>query len=338
MKRVTVTSEYVEADIRPPNLLSEFRRLSIENAQTYFSGRSKMVEVPNPATGGLDSEFAFEKDGFRYNLAHDCGSLFVSPRPTRDALEDYYRTSEASAYQVEHYTKETAEARRYHLLRSLAIWMGRLFDEYGTCKAPSYVDIGTASPAIFDEIAELDLFHDLYSLNPLPGLEGEFEERGVKIIHEPIVDVGVVSAFQQIEKQFSPLELVKSAGDMLAVGGLFFMTTRTCSGFDLQVLWDKTPYIFVPEHLNLLSVEGLRALIDRAGLDTVEFSTPGQLDLELVQHAAGDDPSIELPRFVRYLIEERNEDAHADFREFLQKHRLSSHVRLSAARRRGEAV
>jgi hypothetical protein len=338
MKHVVVTSELQEAEIRPPTLLSEFKRLSVRDAQKFFGDVTKLVEVANPSTGSRDSRLAFEKDGFRYHLAHDCGSLFVSPRPTQAALAEYYRRSEASAYRVQHYARETAEARRLHLLRSHANWMGRLFDEHGTTASRAYVDVGTNSPAIFEEVARLGLFDRLYSFNPLPGLEEECALRGVEILREPLRNAGVVTAFQQMENQFSPLELVKTASDMLDVGGMFFLTTRTISGFDLQVLWDKTPYIFVPEHLNLLSIEGLNRLLERGGLDTVELSTPGQLDVELVMHAARNDPSIELPRFIRYLLNERDRHAHRDFQEFLQKHRLSSHVRVAASRREGVAT
>lgn len=335
MKHVVVTQEMHEADIRPPTLLSEFKRISVQDAQQFFGDPAKLVEVDSPSTGTGGSTYAFDKDGFRYMQSLDCGSLYVSPRPTKDALADYYRNSNASAYRVQHYAKETAEARRRHLLRSHANWMGRLYDEHGNPDARSYVDIGTNSPAIFEEVRRLGLFDKLYSLNPLPGLEPECAAQGVEVIHEPIRDAGAVTAFQQLENQFSPLDLVKTACDMLAVGGLFFMTTRTISGFDLQMLWDKTPYIFVPEHLNLLSIEGMTQLIARAGLHTVELSTPGQLDLELVQHAARSDASIQLPRFIQYLLDERDDLAHADFQEFLQKHRLSSHVRVAAARREG---
>jgi hypothetical protein len=335
MKHVVVTSEFHEAEIRPPTLLSEFKRLSVKDAREFFGDASKLVEAANPATGANDSEYAFERDGFRYNLAHDCGSLFVSPRPAKPALADYYRRSAASAYRVEHYAKETAEARRRHLLRSHANWMGRLFDEHGTTRSRTLVDIGTNSPAIFDEVERIGLFDKVYSLDPLPGLENECKKRHVEIIHEPIRNAGAVTAFQQLESQFSPIEFVKTACDMLDVGGMFFMTTRTVSGFDLQVLWDKTPYIFVPEHLNLMSVEGIKRLLERGGLNTVELSTPGRLDVELVARAAAGDASIELPRFVRYLLEERDQRAHGDFQEFLQKHRLSSHVRVAAARHEG---
>ncbi len=335
MKRVVISTELHEADIRPPQLLSEFKRLSVEDAKRFFGDASKLVEVENPSTGKGSSQFVFEKDGFRYHQSETCGSVFVSPRPTREALVDYYQNSQASKFRVEHYSKETEEARRHHLLRTHTNWMGQLYDETGNPDARSFVDIGTNNPGIFDEVKSLGIFETYYSLNPLPGIEEECEKRGATVIHEPIHEVGAVTAFQQLENQFSPLEYTKVACDMLAINGLFFFTTRTISGFDLQMLWDKTPYVFVPEHLNLLSIDGLSRLITHVGMDLVELSTPGQLDVELTRHAIKQDPTIELPPFIRYLLEERDELAHADFQAYLQKHRLSSHVRVAAARREG---
>jgi len=69
----------------------------------------------------------------------------------------------------------------------------------------------------------------------------------------------------------------------------------------------------------------------------LELSTPGQLDVELVQHALQADPSISVPGFVRYLLHERDALAHADFQAFLQKHRLSSHVRVAAKKPKAAA-
>lgn len=335
MKRVVVTTDLHEADIRPAELLSEFKRLSVRDASTFFGDPSNLVDVQNPATGDGASHFAFERDGFSYNLSEDCGSLFVSPRPTKEALAEYYAGSAASAYRVQHYSRDTAAARRIHLTRLNALWMSQLIDEAGNPDARTYVDIGTNSLAIFDEVIDLGLFDKLYTLDPLPGLEDECKDRGVEILQEPIENAGVVTAFHQLENQFSPLKLAERGRDMLATDGLFFFTTRTSSGFDIQMLWDKTPYIFVPEHLNLLSIEGIHRLVERGGLDLVELSTPGQLDVELTQHAVRSDPTIQLPAFIQYLFDHRDSLARADFQEFLQKHRLSSYVRVAAARREG---
>lgn len=329
MKRVVVDTGLHEADIRPTSLMSEFKRLSLIDASNYFSDPAKLVDVPCP---GCDSDHkiaAFRKDAFLYNECPACHSLFVSPRPSREALDEYYQESKASRYRVEKFEKETTNARRVHLLRSHANWLGQIVDEVGNKDASGYADIGSHSTALFEEIKALDLFEILYAVNPPPSLEAACTAQGVKVTQGSLTGLAAASAFTQLESQFCPLDLLVSGRDMLADGGILFLTTRTVTGFDLQVLWDKTPYIFVPEHLNLLSIDGITRLVERSGLDMIELSTPGQLDLELVLHAQQQDPSIKLPSFVALLLEQRDETAHADFRDFLQKHRLSSHLRFA---------
>ena len=45
MKRVVVTSKLHEEDIRPPQLLSEFKRLSVEDAGRFFGDAGALVAV-----------------------------------------------------------------------------------------------------------------------------------------------------------------------------------------------------------------------------------------------------------------------------------------------------
>lgn len=329
MKRVVVSTGLTAAEIRPPALMTEFKRLSIADAAEFFGDPEKLVEVNCPACDAGGREAVFRKQEFLYNQCHQCGSLYVSPRPSAEALSRYYRESRASRFRVEHFSRDTAKARRYHLLNAHATWMGQLFDEAGNPKAKSYGDYETHSPQIFDEIDHLKLFDALHSIDPLLQPEGAMAE---KVTVGPVEGLGALSAFEKLEHQFSPFEFVNDLRERLAMGALLFLTTRTISGFDLQVLWDKTPYIFVPEHLNLLSIEGLDTLLGRSGLELVELSTPGQLDVQFVLHALEQDPSIKAPAFIDYLLRKRDRLAHEDFQDFLQKHRLSSHVRVAAKR------
>jgi len=327
MKRVVVSTGLVAAEIRPPALMTEFKRLSIADAAEYFGDPEKLVDVVCPACDASGRDAVFRKQEFLYNQCHQCGSLYVSPRPAADALGRYYRESRASRFRVEHFSRDTAKARRYHLLSSHASWMGQLFDEAGNPEAKAYGDYETHSPEIFDEIRAQGLFSPLHAIEPLLAPEGD-----TPVAVGPVSGLGALSAFEKLEHQFSPYAFVQTLRESIAPGGLLFLTTRTISGFDLQVLWDKTPYIFVPEHLNLLSIEGLSTLLSRSGLEVVEMSTPGQLDVQFVLHALEQDPSIKAPAFIDYLLRKRDRLAHEDFQEYLQKHRLSSHVRVAAKR------
>lgn len=328
MKRVVVSSGLREADIRPPALLSEFKRLSVQDALEFFGDPGRLVEIPCPACNAERAKVVFKKNEFFYRCCEVCGSVFVSPRPTDAALKEYYARSRASKFRIEHYSRDTAKARRYHLLVSHANWMGQIFEEAGNPDARSYADMNSCSPEIFDEINGLNVFEPLLSVDPLLNPEGVCDAAVQVVSREHLAGMGAISAFEKIEHQFSPEIYLREMRDALADGGLFFFTTRTISGFDLQILWGRTPYIFVPEHLNLLSIEGIGMLVERCGYELIELSTPGQLDLELVRHAAMNDPSIKLPPFIKYLLEHRDQEAHWDLQEYLQKHRLSSHVRV----------
>ncbi len=328
MKRVVVSSGLREADIRPPALLSEFKRLSVQDALEFFGDPAQLVEINCPACDSRNSKVVFRKNEFFYRCCVACGSVFVSPRPTEAALANYYANSRASRFRVQHYSRDTAKARRYHLLTSHAEWMGQIYDEVGNPEARGYADLNTCSPEIFDEIGAQHIFQPLLTVDPLLDPSGVCETTVEVVRGDALAGMGAISAFEKVEHQFSPAAYLQSVGGALADGGLFFFTTRTISGFDLQILWGRTPYIFVPEHLNLLSVEGIALLVERCGFELIELSTPGQLDLELVRHAARNDPSIKLPPFITYLLENRDQEAHWDLQEYLQKHRLSSHVRV----------
>lgn len=337
MKHVVVSSGLHESDIRPASLMSEFKKLSVEEARAFFADASLLVEVPCPACGHTENAKVFEKEGFAYNKCPSCKSVFVSPRPSAEALAEYYRDSKAIHFRVEQLARDTADARRTHLLRSHANWLGRLVDERGNADARSCTDVGTQLPVLFEEFKRLGIFEKLYSLSPLPTIDAEIESLGAVVLDEAPTGLGAVTAFEQLEHMFSPLAFFEEVRGMLADRGVFFFTTRTITGFDLQMLWDKAPYIFVPEHLNLLSIDGITELIARSGLELVELSTPGQLDLELTLHAAHQDPTIELPPFIRYLLKHGSREVHEDFQAFLQKARLSSHLRVAASNRKEQA-
>ena len=110
--------------------------------------------------------------------------------------------------------------------------------------------------------------------------------------------------------------------------GLVLGTATLISGFDLQVLWDRSETIYPPERLNLLSVEGLTMLFERHGFEMLEFSTPGAFDVEIVQRAIQAEPARSWPRFIRYLLEQRDEEARGALQRYLQEFRLSSFGRF----------
>jgi hypothetical protein len=220
-----------------------------------------------------------------------------------------------------------------HIVASRVDWVAQVLDRHSS-DGSNFADTGTMYPLLFNEMRRLGRFDLMFAIDPPPTVRDQFGAEDIVVGWPTPETVSALTAFEQFEHQSAPFAFLKQLRNLLAERGVLFLTARTVSGFDLQILWDRTPYIFVPDHLNLLSVEGIEMLLERAGFDALELSTPGQLDVELVMDAVRSDPSIEIPRFLRHMLAKRSDDTLADLQAFLQKHRLSSHVRV-AARRQG---
>jgi SAM-dependent methyltransferase len=245
-----------------------------------------------------------------------------------DAVSRFYATTEAGRLRTK-YFQAAGQERLNHVVRSRVDWVAN----YVAGARPDNVrllDVGTLYPSFLAELRNQGVAGACDSLDPPEGLETDARAAGAQVGTPPtIASVDVVTAFEQLEHQSDPGAFLRRLKGVLKPGGWLFATTRSISGLDLQVLWDKAPYIFVPEHLNLLSVEGLTTLFEAAGFAIVELSTPGQLDVELIERSA-QDFDIPLPRMLRYLFRHRGDECRADLQELLQRHRLSSHVRIAA--------
>ncbi len=317
-RRVVVVDDLRAADIRPPGLFREYLRRSSEDARRFFDP-SELVRVVCPGCATDRPEPAFEKDGFAYVLCADCGTLYASPRPTAADLARYYRDAPAARFWREEVLPITAPARRERIFRPRAQWVGDLAITSGLGGELACLDLATGyGRLLLDPIEELGIFARVASADATT----------------PAASAHVVTAFEALERAFDPLAVFDAAARALVPDGLLAFTTLTISGLDLQVLWERARNIFPPDHVNLISIEGLERLATRAGFTIQELSTPGHLDLELLADELPNDPAI--PRFLRYLFTRRDAAARRELQELLQKHRLSSHVRGVLRKRGGD--
>ena len=58
----------------------------------------------------------------------------------------------------------------------------------------------------------------------------------------------------------------------------------------------------------------------------IDVSTPGTLDVDIVRNIVQADPGVEVPAFVRMLVN-ADEETRQSFQTFLVTQRMSSHVR-----------
>jgi len=326
-----------EHEIRPRELFDSFLEVARRDIDVYFAKSAEFVAVRCPACDSDQGRPSFVKHGMQYAECADCGSLFMSPRPTREMIDRYYRESESSRFWAQRFFPETAEPRRRFIFRPRAEVLNELLSRLDLPRPLIVADIGSGFGIFLEELRKLGAFEEVVGIEPSTDLACASRDRGFRIFEHPVeslnasdLQASVLTSFEVIEHLHSPFDFLHSARRLLAPGGILMFTTLTCSGWDIRLLWERSKSVSPPHHINLLSTEGLERLVGRSGLELVEIATPGKLDVDIVGNMLEEDPGTPLDRFSAYLLRHRGAEVRTDLQGLLQRHCLSSHVRVVA--------
>jgi hypothetical protein len=337
MRSAIVAQFLAEQEAHPGATYSKLRELAMSSARQFLGNSETMTLIDCPACGATNAEDAFVRSGYHFLECLTCGTLYISPRPTAEAFNWYlfesplaeFRTSYVHPPETNEYTIELI-ANRTDWIASLSRWTGLnrsapivLFQERyrqlvenvaGAVNAPTYA----AMPVWRMESDEPEeAFSVVSDLNDLQGLNAQLIVAFDCLEHLPDVD-----------------DFFNASYNALARSGLLAVTTRAGSGFDIQSLWDRLDTIFPLEHMNLMTADGMRLLVDRHGFETVEMSTPGQLDVQVVARILNAQEEWRREdRLLRQLVLQADETARMELQQYLQRHLLSSHMRVVARKR-----
>jgi SAM-dependent methyltransferase len=106
--------------------------------------------------------------------------------------------------------------------------------------------------------------------------EGELHEAAYPAQH-----FDIVTAAELLEHVFDPRALVLEVARILRPGGLFWTTTPHARGLSARVLGLNWRCIWPPEHLQLFSIGGLKALLRGAGFRDIHVDTTGGNPVEI---------------------------------------------------------
>lgn len=334
IKYVVVDEPLSEAEVHPPESYRRLVELSVAAAAQLETRPAEGC----PACGESAAEAAFSRHGFEYTRCRLCATLYADPRPDATGLAWYLHESDAARYRRRDDYRAPLERHAREVAHLRADWVQEILRAHG-CREGAVVDFQTRSSAFLEALV-VQRLAPVLAVDPLLELSDRLRENGVgrrgALADLAEASCRIVTAFDVLEHVAEPRALAAEAYRALAPGGLLTLTARSASGLDIQVLWGDCPTLFPADHLNLLTVEGIRALLEGAGFEILEISTPGQLDVELVERTLAENPAIDVPRFLRYLFEHRGRDTKARLQQFLQQHLLSSHLRV-IARKRGQA-
>ena len=334
MKTIVQHGDLREFELKPSTLLNTYLQLAQSDVNEYFIDGAVLSDCNCPACLSGEKDSAFVKFGLRYWECVNCKTLYVSPRPNESSIDEYYKSSKARKFWNKQLSIATEAIRRDKVFKPRVQWIIETVEEY-LPSAQRFSSINDIHGPFLEELIESNYFKEVTIINQRVDVdETSYEKKGVRFIKKPVESVSsgnsadAVALFEVIDQTSDVDSLFKALQRLLIPGGLCFLTAISVSGFDLQVLWERSNSIFPPDRINVLSIEGLGILFERHGFECIELSTPGLLDVEIVANAYKEDPSIKLPRFVKYLLDKRDVDAHQLFQEFLQMNRLSSFARI----------
>jgi len=317
-----------ECDIRPDGLFQTFLDLCAKDAENFFSDCSR-TDIPCPGCGHASAAEELVRWGFPFAVCLDCGSLYQTPRPEMQSFFDFYQQGESARYWSTVFLPAVQEQRRKYLFQPKVQELNSL------CAADGYtpqtvVDVGAGFGLFLEEWRKFHPDGRTIALEPHPDMAQVCREKGLEVV-EAFAETAaglhgeadLVTSFEVLEHTYDSLDFCLSIRKLLRPGGRALFTTLTSTGFDIQVLWERSKSISPPQHLNLLSIQGLTSLMQRAGFRDISIFTPGKLDVDIVANAIREKDLPPSQRFVKEIL--KTEESRVAFQKYLQEQNLSSH-------------
>lgn len=329
-----------EADIRPKALFDEYLRLSAADVARFFPDPDEFEVRPCPACAEPGANAAFTKTRFEYVRCASCDTLYARRIPPPTAFAAFYRDSPSTKYWAETFFPAVAEVRRGLIFRPRA---ERVFELTARAnQTPTWLDIGSGVGLMLEEARALRPGLVGRAVEPSASMAATCRAKGFETFEgfsqEAARDANwrgsadIVTSFEVLEHLDDVVGFLASARDLAKPGGLIIMSGLCGDGFDIRVLGARSNSVSPPHHITFLSERGARRAVERAGLEIIEFLTPGKLDVDIVRNAALADPGVLADSFLKDLILGPRDEARAAFQTFLAANRLSSHMWFLAQR------
>ena len=335
MKTIVSMQDLRELEIKPSDLLGEYRRLLENEVRELWKSKLKVRMDRCPACGGSAPAKAFEKWGVAYSKCPGCDSIFAASRPDEEALAGFYDRSAAVEFWREKVLHATESARLEKLLVPRCEWILDGLSEYFPGAVTALDHTPFSAPLLKLLADQLPSLESCISAHPLS--RGSAHSKVISSVGalyaKPAPKVDFITAFDAFDRAADPKKFVSAIAGCLNPGGVAFLTATSASGLEIQILGAHSPSILPPDRLNLFSIEGLESVFHEAEWEICEISTPGMLDVGVIQrHLTNEKPSGSLA-FFDYMIRSRGPECLEAFQEFLQANRLSSFARLIVRRK-----
>ncbi len=304
------------AELRDAGLFRQEKQIA---QQFVLEHPSERQSISCPICGSIKTKYIFERWDVNYRLCDDCKSIFVAVDDS--ILQEYLGLKSMKNLRVSSKYQQQASERRTDIWMDFVSWAEyRVFRYLGRNRGLRVIDFGNRY------VKSVELFRS-------SKMTAEYELRDsiLPIETASVNEADLVLYLNQLQHEADPIESLLQIGKCLSEDGLLILNTRLGSGFDILTLKGGTEDIFPYEHIMLPSAKGLKLILDKAGYELLEITTPGTRDLDVVMK--NKERIEEANFFIKYLIDTADCTTIADFQQFLQKSGLSSFAQVIAKKK-----
>lgn len=237
-----------------------------------------MRSIPSCEVCRKPARFWAAISGYDHLRCEACGHLFVSPRPTQEALDAFYK---GGAY----YDK--AEAEQARLLHEASQRLDRLRDLRDRFGLESrLLDVGCAT-GYFIKQAAAEGWQVLGVDRSAELARRARQYAGTEVIdcilEESELDSGpfpVVTAWEVLEHALDPRAFFAALARNVSTGGLIALSTPLANGIPARFLGVRFPMLTPPEHLSLFTRRSINSLASEYGFEEISYRSFSNLNYQ----------------------------------------------------------
>ncbi len=319
MRTIQTQTTFPLSSVKPLEGVAQYRKSCL--AATRKACRQGTRRRDRSPVTGSPLERIGEIEGMGYSRCPDTGSLFLSEAPEWKEWAALLREVARFRRSPEAFHLDLAPSRVENVHRPKLEWVQETL-RLQELDRPRVIEVVTPPSELFPFLRESGSFSEVHSMDEMEMIHGAGEGPSGGQTQAALL-------FESLDRVDDPEGLLGKVAGRLQRGGLLFITGLVASGFDLAVLGLRSLYLYPPDRANCFSLEGLKRLLERHGFSLLEVSTPGVLDVQIVQEHRRLDPALELSAFEREILSAPAE-AQAAFQSFLQEWGWSSFARIVA--------
>lgn len=324
-----------ENDIRPQDLM-KLKEPALKHDIDYMKSRIPEFKIsPCPCCQSSEVTRWDEKNDFTYDECLRCSTIYMNPRPDESILEDFYKQSKNYEFWAKYIFPASDDVRRERIFKPRAEKLKAYWDKYNSGEGNRFLEIGAAYGTFCEAVRSLGVFKEIMAVEPTPELAKRCREKGFKTFEDtvekldlPKDSVDIVACFEVIEHLASPKVFIEQITGYLAPGGLFICSCpngKSVGMLEFGALAREVDH----EHINYFNPSSLSFLFKNAGLEVLEVSTPGLLDVDIMSNLFKELTDAQracVGGFTKQILTQGNKETKDEFQRFVASINFSGHM------------